>query len=107
MTDDYEFLPKINKKDLSKAIKEKEIEEREKIIYEKEMEYIYKIIKQIRIVNDYIENNKNNILIDDKTSTIVLNESVIFGTNNSMIAGTETMIDGKKITIKIQKDERE
>jgi hypothetical protein len=55
------------------------------------------------IIDKYIETHKSELTIDDETNTAVISESAIFGTQHTSIYSTQTTVNGKKITVIIQK----
>jgi hypothetical protein len=70
----------------------------------KEMDDRMKMIKEIEIIQKYIENNISKYTINDENNTFVINASEIFGYKNALISSCIQEINGKKITIKVDKE---
>jgi hypothetical protein len=69
----------------------------------KEMDDRMKMFKEIEIIQKYIEDNISKYTIDEN-NTLVINASEIFGYNNSLISSCTQEINGKKITLKVDKE---
>jgi len=70
----------------------------------KEMDDRMKMFGEIEIIEKYIEDNISKFTIIDENNTFVINTSEIFGENNVLISSITKNINGKRITIKVEKE---
>jgi len=65
-----------------------------------------KTVEESKIFDKYIKENINRFSITDENNTIVINESDIFGDNNTQFNSADIKINGKRVTIKIKKEKK-
>jgi len=70
----------------------------------KEMDDMMKMIEESYIISQYIDDNISKLTINDEDNTFVINASEIFGENNSLIDSITKEINGKRITVKVEKE---
>jgi hypothetical protein len=68
-----------------------------------EMETRERMIKETKIIDKYIEDHINELVTANENNTLVISASDIFGENNTLINCVNTEINGKRVTIEIQK----
>jgi len=59
------------------------------------------------IIEKYIKDNMSKFAINDKINCLEISESAVFGKNGTSISILITNINGKRVTIKIKKDNEE
>jgi hypothetical protein len=68
-----------------------------------EMENRKRIFEESKIIDEYIETHIKELTMVIENDTLVINASDIFCENNTLINSLSTEIDGKRVTIEIQK----
>ena len=68
-------------------------------------EYMMVSLEETKKIKEYIEDNISKFLINEEDNTIVINKSAIFGEDNTLINCSNIEINGKRVTIKVKKND--